>query len=149
MAFAGGSVVKNSPANTGDVGLTSGLGRSPGEGNGKPFQYSCLEIPMDRGAWQATIHGVAKESDTTQQLNSNNKVHTQTDLPIRPSMACSLPFYLSIICLLILHLVHLLNFSLICCSCSIHSFGILRLTFRSTKNSVISQVLCILLLFLI
>ena len=45
---------------TGNTGLISGLGRSPGEGNGHPLQYSCLENPMDRGAWRATAHGVAK-----------------------------------------------------------------------------------------
>ena len=50
-----------------------GCGRSPGEGNGKPLQYSGLGNPMDRGAWQAIGHGVAKESDTTSQLNKNNK----------------------------------------------------------------------------
>ena len=56
-------VVKNLPANTGDVrdmGLIPGLGRSPGEGNGNALQYSCLENPMDRGAWQATVHSVAQ-----------------------------------------------------------------------------------------
>ena len=53
--FPGGSVVKNPPAKTGDVGLIPGLGRSPREGNGNPLQYSCLENPMDRGAWQATV----------------------------------------------------------------------------------------------
>ena len=59
-------MVKNPPANAGDMGLIPGLGRSPGEGNGNPFQYSCLENPMDRGAWWATVHGVAKQLDTTQ-----------------------------------------------------------------------------------
>ena len=66
--FPGGSEVKNSPADvgdSGDPGLTSGLERSPGEGNGNSLQYSCLETPMDGGAWRATIHGVA-ESDTTE-----------------------------------------------------------------------------------
>ena len=53
-------MAKNSPANTGDAGLIPGLERSPGEGNGSPLQYSCLENPMDRGAWWATVHGVAK-----------------------------------------------------------------------------------------
>ena len=48
--FAGGSAVKNPPASAGDVGLITGLGRSPGEGNGKPLQYSCMGIPMDREA---------------------------------------------------------------------------------------------------
>ena len=59
-------VVKNLPANTGalrNVGSIPGSGRSPGRGHGNPLQYSCLENPMDRGAWEATVHGVA-ESDT-------------------------------------------------------------------------------------
>ena len=54
-------MVKNLPANAGDArnsGSIPGLGRSPGEGNGNPLQYSCLENPMDRGAWQATVRGV-------------------------------------------------------------------------------------------
>ena len=51
----------------GDLGLIPVLGRSLGEGNGSPFQYSCLGNPMDRGAWQATVHGVVKESDLTKQ----------------------------------------------------------------------------------
>ena len=51
---------KESSCNAGDTGLISSLGRSPGEGNGYPLQYSCLENPMDRGAWQAAVHGVAK-----------------------------------------------------------------------------------------
>ena len=53
-------MVKNLPANAGDAGSIPGLGRSPGEGNGKPLQCSCLENFMDRGAWQAAVHGVAK-----------------------------------------------------------------------------------------
>ena len=56
-------VVKNMPANAGDSGLISRLGRSPGGGNDNPLQYSCLENPMDRGAWRAIVHEVAKESD--------------------------------------------------------------------------------------
>ena len=59
-AFPGGTLVKNSPANAGDTVLTPGSGRSPGEGNSNRLQYSCLENPMDRGAWRATVHGVAK-----------------------------------------------------------------------------------------
>ena len=56
-----GSVVKkNPPANVGDVGLIPGLGQSPGERNGNPLQYSCLENPMDRGACWATVHGIAR-----------------------------------------------------------------------------------------
>ena len=55
-----GSEVKASAWNVGDLGLIPGSGRSPGEGNGNPLKYSCLENPMDRGAWWATLHGVAK-----------------------------------------------------------------------------------------
>ena len=61
-------MVNNLPANAGDVGSIRGSGRSPGEGNGNPFQYSCLENPMDRGAEWATFHRVTKESDTTEWL---------------------------------------------------------------------------------
>ena len=53
-------MVKNLPANAGDLDLSLGSGRSPGEGNGNPLQYSCLESSTDRGAWQATVHMVAK-----------------------------------------------------------------------------------------
>ena len=53
-------MVKNPPANTGDTGLIPGSGRSPGERNGNPVEYSSLENPMDRGAWWATVHGIAK-----------------------------------------------------------------------------------------
>ena len=60
MGFPGGSVVKNSPASAGDTGSIPGLRRSPGEGNGNPLQYSCLENPMDRGAWWAPVLGVAE-----------------------------------------------------------------------------------------
>ena len=62
-------MVKNLTASVGDVrdvGLISGSGRSPGGGHGNPFQYSCLENPIDRGAGQAIVRGVAKESDTTE-----------------------------------------------------------------------------------
>ena len=55
----GGSMVKNLPAISGDMGLTPGLGRSPGKGNSNPLQYSCLGNPMDRGVWRAIVHGVA------------------------------------------------------------------------------------------
>ena len=60
MVFPGGSDGKESACSAGDLGSIPGLGRSPVERNGNPLQYSCLENPMDRGAWQATIHGVAK-----------------------------------------------------------------------------------------
>ena len=58
--FPGGSVVKNPPANAGDTGLIPESGRGPGGGRRNPLQYSCLENPMDRGAWQATVHRVTK-----------------------------------------------------------------------------------------
>ena len=62
--FPSGSMVKNLPAKARGTRLTTGHGRFPREGNGSPLQYSCLGNPMDRGAWWATVHGVAKESDT-------------------------------------------------------------------------------------
>ena len=65
MGFFGGSVVKNPPANAGDVGSIPESGRYPGEGNGNPLQYFCLGKPMDRTARWATVHGVAKECHTT------------------------------------------------------------------------------------
>ena len=70
-------MVKNSPANAGDIGNTDsvhGSGRSPGEGNGSPPQYSCLENLMDRGAWQATVHRVAKSRIGPELLSTH---HTQ------------------------------------------------------------------------
>ena len=66
-------MVKNSPANAGDIsyaGLIPGSGRSPGEGNGNPLQYSCLENPMDRGAWRATVHWVSKSRTTELKMLS-------------------------------------------------------------------------------
>ena len=57
--FPGSSDSKESPCDAGDMGLIPGLGRSPGEGHGNPLPYSCLVNPMDRGAWRATVHGVA------------------------------------------------------------------------------------------
>ena len=60
MGFPDGSDGKDSACNVGDLGSVPGLGRSPGEGNGYPLQYSCLENPMDRGVWWATLHGIVK-----------------------------------------------------------------------------------------
>ena len=66
MDFPGGSDGKASAYNAGDPGLIPGSGRSPGEGNGHPLQHFCLQIPMDGGAWQATVQGGHKELDTSQ-----------------------------------------------------------------------------------
>ena len=60
MGFPACSVAKDLPANAGDVGSIPESGKSPGEGNGNPLQYPCLESPTDRGAWWATVHGVTK-----------------------------------------------------------------------------------------
>ena len=60
MGDSGGSDGKESACHAGDLGLIPGLGKSPEKGHGYPFQYSCLENSMDRGAWQATVHGVTK-----------------------------------------------------------------------------------------
>ena len=68
--FSGLLVVKNPPANARDAGSIPGWERSLGKGNGNPLQYSCLENPMDRGAWQSTGQGATRESDRTKQLNN-------------------------------------------------------------------------------
>ena len=65
MGFPGGSLVKNLPASAEDMGLTPRLGRSPGEGNGNPFQYPCLGNLLDRGAWWPVVHGVSRELKIT------------------------------------------------------------------------------------
>ena len=66
--FPGGSDCKEYACNAGGLGSIPGLERSPGEGNGNPLQYSCLENPTDREAWQATVHGVAKSQTQLKQL---------------------------------------------------------------------------------
>ena len=69
MGFQGGSVVKNPPANAGDVGLIPRLGRCPGGGHGNPLQYSCLKNLTERRAWEPTVHEVT-ELDMTEQLST-------------------------------------------------------------------------------
>ena len=69
--FPGSSDSKESACNAGDTGLIPELGRSPGEGNDNPLQYSCLGNPVERGAWWATVYGVT-ESDTIERLNNSN-----------------------------------------------------------------------------
>ena len=73
--FPGGSDSKEFACNMGDWGSISELGRSPGGGNGNPLQYSCLESPVDRGAWRATVHGVT-EPDMNWVINSVTNTHT-------------------------------------------------------------------------
>ena len=77
LGFPGGSDGKGSACNTGDPGSIPGLRKSPGEGNGNPLQYSCLKNSIDRGAWQATVDGGLKQSDTTERLT-----HTHADFHI-------------------------------------------------------------------
>ena len=83
-------VVKKPPANAGDlrdVGLIPGLGRSPGKGNDNPLQYPCLENPMDRGAWQASAHSVAKSQTRLKWFNMYTCTQTQVNL-IRSCPIC-------------------------------------------------------------
>ena len=80
MGFPCGSAGKESACNAGDRGSIPGLGRSRGEGNGNPLQYSCLENPMDRGAWRATVHGVARVRDDLVTKPTSMKLDTACDL---------------------------------------------------------------------
>ena len=68
--ISGDQEVKVSASNAGDLGSIPGSGRSPGEGNGNPLQYSCLENPMDGGAWWATVHGVTKSRKRLSDLTN-------------------------------------------------------------------------------
>ena len=89
-------VVKNPSASAGDtryVGLIPGSGRSPGEGNCNLFQYSCLGNPKDRGAYQATVHGVAKESDMTQLLNNSSNKGDYQSIEVRVALLAITPSY--------------------------------------------------------
>ena len=74
-------MVKNPPANAGDIrdtGLNPGYGRFPGGGHGNPLQFSCLENPMDGGAWWATVHGVTKSQTRLKRLYTHTHTHTHT-----------------------------------------------------------------------
>ena len=73
--FLDGSVGKESTCNAGDPGLIPGWGRSPGEGNGNPFQYACLENPMDRGAWWAIVDGVTKSQTRLSDQTTTTSLH--------------------------------------------------------------------------
>ena len=73
LGFSGDSVVKNPPANAGDVGSIPQLGRSPGKGNGNPLQYSCLGNAMGKGAGLATVHGVIRAGNNLATKQQHNK----------------------------------------------------------------------------
>ena len=101
MGFPEGSVVKNPPANAGNAGSVPESGRSPGEGNGSPLQYSCLGNPMDRGAWWATVHGIKKRVSHT---HTHTHTHTKDGLvTTQPQMIalnfCSPPPNQNITCM--------------------------------------------------
>ena len=89
MGFPGGSEVKASACNAGELGSIPGSGRSPGEGNGNPLQYSCLENPMDRGVWWATVHGVAQSQMRLSDLTfiNNSKM---LDWQRHQSLSCAI-----------------------------------------------------------
>ena len=88
MGFLAGCAGKELPVNAGDarsMGLIPGLGRSPGEGNGNPLQYSCLENSMDREAWQAIVHGVSKSRT---RLSMHDTMHDEYVLDIYCIKVC-------------------------------------------------------------
>ena len=91
MRFPGGSDDKEPAYNSGDLGLTPGLGRSPGEGNGNPLQYSWLKSPMDRGAWWAAVHGVSK------RIRQDVVTNTFTFIAVWRSLVLNLFRYSSVI----------------------------------------------------
>ena len=92
QGFPGSSVGKESSWNAGDMGLIPGPGRYPGEGHGYPIQYSCLENPMIRGAWWATVHGVARVRHdlVTKPLERRKKYHRCPDLQLMDSTHCAI-----------------------------------------------------------
>ena len=95
MGFPSCSVSKESTCKAGgagEEGSIPGSRRSPGEGNGNTLQYSCLENPVDRGAWWATVHGFITESDTSWQLNNNNNIAWCVNRFLPPSHVALLSF---------------------------------------------------------
>ena len=81
MGFLGGSEIKASTYNAGDLGLIPGSGRFPGEGNGNPLQYSCLENPMDGGAWWTIVHGVSKSQTRLSDFTTSQMVRGRMQTP--------------------------------------------------------------------
>ena len=88
--FPGGSDGKASACNAGDLGSIPGSGRSSGEGNGNPLQYSCLENPMDRGAWQATLHGVEKSRTQLSNFTSLSSLYAKCQTKGLHELSCSI-----------------------------------------------------------
>ena len=102
MGSPGDSVAKNLSAiakDAGDMGSTPGLGRSAGGGNGNPLQYHCLENPMDRGAWRATVHGVANSRVPLSDEHTRCRLHRKAITRVNPESSHHkenvLPFFLS------------------------------------------------------
>ena len=95
-------MVKNLPADAGDMGLIPRLGRSPGEENGNPLQYSCLKNPTDRGSWWATVHRGTKETDMKTKHHTFYKMGTvtQTSFVVRTTFRMIIDFHFPILCLL-------------------------------------------------
>ena len=120
VGFPGGSDSKESTYNAGDLGSIPGLGRSPGERNGNPLQCSCLENYMDVGAWQATVYGVKKHSDTTERLTLSlllgicEGIGCRTVEDIR---ICSSPLYKMVSFLQITYAHPPIYFNHLCCCC--------------------------------
>ena len=106
LGFPDGSDSKESACSVGDLVSIPGLGRSPGGGHGNPLQYSCLENPMDRGVWRATVHGVAKSrtrlSDFTSLLHTVSMQQMLAFLIINSNNPKIQPEYLQIICIQLL-----------------------------------------------
>ena len=91
--FLGDSDGKGSTCSAGDLDLIPGPGRSPGEGNGYPLQYSCLDISTERGAWQATAHGSGKESETTERITLSSIFYTIYTIPQGITKVPTLSFF--------------------------------------------------------
>ena len=108
-----------SAGDTGDAWSILGMGRSPGSGNGNPLQYSCLKNPMDGGAWRATVQGVPKESDTTEQLRVHACMcHLQSSLYDSIHLHYYHHHNLHNNCLLLLLLLQLLHILMSSCLCA-------------------------------
>ena len=86
VGFPGGSDGKECTCNARDPGLSPGPGKSPGEGNGNPLQYSSLENPMDRGAWWATVHGIAELDTTEQHTHTSARRPPMSWKPMKPTV---------------------------------------------------------------